>query len=285
MMVDIPERYTHARRELGGRLRTLRETASLTGTQTAERSGMSQPKISKIENAVLLPSVEDVETLLRVYGARTGDREQLLELARSLHATYESTRTVMRKEAERSQRQIAAIEADTHLMRTFELAWVPPLLQAPEYTRQIFTTGARIDEMAAALAARQERQLALYDEDRRFHFILTENALRVRPGPPAIQRTQLDRITSLSALPNVRVGVIPSVAELTDIPRHGFDIYDERLVTVSLETSTVTFTERRQVDRYIELYSGLMKDALWAEEARGYIADIVESLSANSPKN
>ena len=284
-MVDIPERYTHARRELGARLRTLREAASLTGTQAAKRSGMSQPKISKIEHAVLLPSVEDVETLLRLYGARAGDREQLLELARSLHATYESTRTVMRKEAERSQRQIAAIEAGTHLMRTFELAWVAPLLQAPEYTRQALTTGSRPDEIAAALAARQERQLALYDENRRFHFILAENALRVRPGPPAILRTQLDRITSLSTLPNVRVGVIPARAELTDIPRHGFDIYDERLVTVSLETSTVTLMERRQVNRYIELYSELIKDALWAEEARGYIAGIAKSLSVKASKN
>jgi transcriptional regulator with XRE-family HTH domain len=281
-MADIPERYTHARRQLGARLRTLRETASLTGTQAAERSEMSQPKISKIENAVLLPSVEDVETLLRLYRARAGDREQLLELARSLHATYESTRTVIRREAERAQRQIAAIEAGTDWMRTFELAWVPPLLQAPEYTRRILSAGSRVDEIAAA---RQERQEALYDEGRRFHFILAENALRVRPGPPAIQRTQLDRITSLSKLPNVRVGVIPADAELTDIPRHGFDIYDEKLVTVSLETSTVTFTEWRQVNRYIELFSGLIKDALWADEARGYIAGLAKSLSPKSPKN
>lgn len=283
-MADIPERHTHARRQLGTRLRTLRETASLTGTQAAKRSGMSQPKISKIENAVLLPSVEDVRTLLQLYTARTGEREQLLELARSLHATYESTRTVMRREAERAQRQIAAIEAGTHLMRTFELAWVPPLLQAPEYTRQILSAGSRADEIAAV---RQERQLALYDEkeERRFHFILAENALRARPGPAAILRTQLDRIASLSKLPNVRVGIIPTGTELTDIPRHGFDIYDERLVTVSLETSTVTFTERRQVDRYIELYSGLIKDAVWGDEARSYVAGIADSLSPASAKN
>ena len=98
-----------------------------------------------------------------------------------------------------------------------------------------------------------------------------------------MMRTQLDRIMSLSTLPNVRVGVIRFPAELTDIPRHGFDIYDERLVTVSLETSTMTFTERRQVDRYIELFSGLIKDAVWAQDARDYIARIAESLSPGSP--
>ena len=123
-----------------------------------------------------------------------------------MHATYESTRTVIRREAERAQRQIAEIEAGTDWIRTFELAWVPPLLQAPEYTRRILSAGSRVDEIAAA---RQERQEALYDEGKRFHFILAENALRVRPGPPAIQRTQLDRITSLSKLPTCASGSSP----------------------------------------------------------------------------
>ena len=50
-------------------LRVLREAAGITGAEAAKRAGMSQPKISKIENAVLLPSVDAVETLLRLYGA------------------------------------------------------------------------------------------------------------------------------------------------------------------------------------------------------------------------
>jgi transcriptional regulator with XRE-family HTH domain len=277
--MDISERYAQQRRDLGARLRALRETASLTGTQAAERTGMSQPKISKIETAVLLPSVEDVETLLRLYGARTRDRDELLELASSLHATYESARTVVRRGAARAQRQIGEIEADTHLRRVFELAWVSPLLQTPEYMRQVLETGSRRDELARIIAAREERQLALYDGEKRFHFILTESALRVRPGQSTMLQVQLERVSALSKLPNVRVGVIPSSTDLTEIPLHGFDIYDERLVTVVLETSTVTFTELREVAQYLTLFSGLEKKALFGDEGREYIADIGWSLS------
>lgn len=278
--MDISERYADQRRDLGARLRALREAASLTGAQVAERSGMSQPKISKIENAVLLPSVDDVQTLLRLYGARPRDRDELLELAGSLHATYESTRTVVRRGAARVQQRIAEIEAHTALRRIFELAWVPPLLQTPEYMRQTLTASSRRDEVARTMAAREERQLALYDTEKRFHFVLTESALRVQPGPPAMLQMQLERVASLSKLPNVRVGVIPT-GGVTEIPLHGFDIYDERLVTVGLETSTATFTELREVARYLTLFSRLEKEALFGDEGREYIGGIAASLAAD----
>src|SRR5206468_1482382 len=119
-------------------LRTLREAAGLTGAQVAQRAGMSQPKISKIENAVLLASVDDVETLLTLYGAPTAEREELLELASGLHATFESARTIIRRGAARKQRQIAEIEVATEHLRTFQLAVIPGLLQTAEYMRRVF---------------------------------------------------------------------------------------------------------------------------------------------------
>jgi transcriptional regulator with XRE-family HTH domain len=278
--MELPERYTPQRRDLGARLRALRAAASLTGTQAAGRSGMSQPKISKIENAVLVPSVEDVATLLGVYGARRAERDELLELAGTLHATSRRFRAVVRGGAALAQRQIGKVEAETALMRVFELAWIPPLLQTPEYLRLILAASSPGDAMAHVVAAREDRQQALYDPERRFHFVLTESALRVRPGSRALQRVQLERVSALSRLPNVRVAVIPENTQVPEVPLHGFTIYDERLVTVDLETSTVTFTEERDVHRYLDLYDRLEKDAPSTDDARGHIARIAASLSA-----
>ena len=278
--MELPERYTPQRRALGARLRALREAASVTGTQAAERSKMSQPKISKIENAVLVPSVEDVATLLDLYGARRAERDELLELASTLHAASTRVRTVVRGGAAHAHRQIGKIEAETALMRIFELAWIPPLLQTPEYLRLILAASTHGDAMAHVIAAREDRQQALYDTGRRFHFVLTESALRVRPGSRALQRVQLERVSALSKLPNVRVAVIPENTQVLEVPLHGFTIYDERLVTVDLETSTVTFTEERDVYRYLELYERLEKDAPSTDDAREHIARIAASLSA-----
>ena len=85
---EAPERYRHDHEQLGASLRALREAAGLTGMQAAQQARMSQPKISKIENAVLLPSVNDVETLLDLYRAEPEQGEGLLDSrARSTRRT------------------------------------------------------------------------------------------------------------------------------------------------------------------------------------------------------
>lgn len=275
---EAPERYRHDQETLGAALRALRETAGLTGTEAAQRARLSQPKISKIETAVLLPSVDDVETLLTLYHAEPARREELLELASALHATYESARTIVRRGAARKQRQIAEIEAQTAHVRTFQLALIPGLLQTAEYMRRVFGTDMDPAEIARMVAARQERQRGLYDESKQFTFVLTEGALRIRPGPHEVVRAQLHHVVSLSTLATVELGVIPWTAEIRDVPLHGFHVYDSRLAVVGLETSTATFTDPRDIARYLELFESLQRTAVFGDAARSVIAHIADEL-------
>ena len=62
--METPERYQRDQEKLGAALRALREAPGSPARRPPGSAEMSQPKISKIENAVLLPSVDDVETLL-----------------------------------------------------------------------------------------------------------------------------------------------------------------------------------------------------------------------------
>ncbi|WP_157620642.1 helix-turn-helix domain-containing protein, partial [Saccharothrix sp. NRRL B-16348] len=55
--MTAPERSRLARERLSRELRRLRTEAKMTGTATARATGMSQSKLSKIENGMLLPSV------------------------------------------------------------------------------------------------------------------------------------------------------------------------------------------------------------------------------------
>ncbi len=275
---EAPERYRHDQEHLGTSLRALREAAGLTGIQAAQRTEMSQPKISKIETAVLLPSVDDVDTLLTLYRAPPEQREELLELASALHATYESARTIIRRGAARKQRQIAEIEAQTAHVRTFQLALIPGLLQTAEYMRRVFS-GMDPAEIARMVTARQERQRGLYDDTKRFTFVVTEGALRLRPGPPDVARAQLHHVVSLSTLTTVELGVIPWTAEVHDVPLHGFHVYDSRLVVVGLETSTATFTDPRDVARYLELFESLQHTAVFGDSARTVITGIADEFS------
>jgi hypothetical protein len=66
------------------------------------------------------------------------------------------------------------------------------------------------NDINEAVEARMKRQELLYRSDKRFHFVITEAALRLRLCSPEVMLGQFDRLISLSALPNVQLGIIGS---------------------------------------------------------------------------
>ena len=82
--------------------------------------------------------------------------------------------------------------------------------------------------LPAAIAARLERQQALHDKNRHFEFLMTEAALRWRPGPPELLAAQLDHIAALATLDTINLGVIPMDAEMHAITRCSFILYEDR---------------------------------------------------------
>ena len=91
-------------------------------------------------------------------------------------------------------------------------------------------------------------------------------------------RAQLHHVVSLSTLASVQLGVIPWAAEIHDVPLHGFHVYDSRLAVVGLETSTATFTDPRDIARYLELFESLQRTAVFGDDARAVITRIADEL-------
>ncbi|MET2717087.1 helix-turn-helix transcriptional regulator [Streptomyces harbinensis] len=267
-MHSEPERYDSDRRRLAAALRALRKAAAMTGVRAAEASGMSQPKISKLENGRLLPAREDVETLLALYGASSSEREELLELAAGLHTMVESNDALRRRGSAQKQDRIRRVESSATALRFFSPVMVPGLLQTAEYIRRVITLVLSGPEVARTTAAKQERQQALYDPGRRFAFVLTEAVLRWGFCPGDVMAAQLAHIASIATLTNVEVGVIPFSARPGDTPLHGYQIYDERMVTISLEHASVTVTEPRDVAVYLRMFQTMSEAAVFGAEAR-----------------
>lgn len=88
----------------------------------------------------------------------------------------------------------------TRLFRAFEATVIPGLLQTAEYARTRFAGGIRPlklpNDINEAVAARMQRQEILHRPDKRFHFVLTEAALRFRLCPTEVMPGQLDRLVS-----------------------------------------------------------------------------------------
>lgn len=83
-----------------------------------------------------------------------------------------------------------------------------------------------------AVQARMRRQDVLYRPEKRFHFVLTEAALRHRLCSPEIMLGHLDRLVSMTAMPNVKLGVIGFDTAYVVDPAHGFWMLDENWVMV-----------------------------------------------------
>ena len=67
----------------GRRLREFRKDAGLTADAVARKSGFSETKISRVERSIGSITVEDLLTLLGIYGANRTEMQTLTDLARS----------------------------------------------------------------------------------------------------------------------------------------------------------------------------------------------------------
>jgi hypothetical protein len=94
------------------------------------------------------------------------------------------------------QREIGELEKEATSICVFQPTMVPGLLQIADYARRVMGHGNLSDQadIDAAVQKRLERQTILYDQTKRF-VLLTEIALRWRPGPP----TALDPLSELGS--------------------------------------------------------------------------------------
>ncbi|XVS61420.1 helix-turn-helix domain-containing protein [Actinosynnema sp. CA-299493] len=277
--MTAPERSRLARERLSRELRRLRTEAKMTGTATARATGMSQSKLSKIENGMLLPSVTDVERLVAELSATRETRVELVELARQLHAEAETRRVVLHRGAHRHQQTVARIEARATTSRFFQNAGVPALLQSENYLRVVHSAMPS-HEQDTAIATLRSRRARMDDLGKRFVFLLAESALRWRMGSADLMCEQIDHLVQIVRRPNVQLGVVPWTADANMVALHGFQVYDERVVTLSVLTGNATITDPHDVREYLALFGRLERLAV-RDDA---LEDLLEQISRDHRK-
>lgn len=277
-----PTRAEQDRQSLASALRDLRVATGLSGDRLARRCGMSQSKVSRIETGRLLPSVVDVEQMLNALGVEQTTRCELLRLARLANVEYQDVRASVRRGLHHRQRELAALEVSATRMRHFLPALITGLLQTAEYMQAAMSTPVEpaAGEIARAIALKIERQAVLHDETKNFEFLLTESATRWQLCPPPLMAAQIDRLVSLSRLPNVRIGVLPLSAVVPNGPYHTFVTYDRRLVTIELFSGRLVLREPKDIDYYRALFDFFSTRALWVDQARSFLRGLATEFRA-----
>jgi len=253
----------------------------MSGRQLAQRTGLSQSRVSRIERGDALASVPE----LAVWLQQSGAADRLEQMISATEAALNQTDTWHEFAQEVSfaemQEQVRSREAAARTQLSFLPSLVPGLLQTAEYARLVFIasdlTGQQ--DYAAAVQRRLDRQQLLYDQSHTFEFVLTEAALRWRPGPRELLVAQLDRIASVATLSNVTIGVIPLHVEGHAIPWHGFtlneDVVDgEPFVQVETMHAYLTVERPEDVEVYRRQYAVLRESAAMGPQLTDFLSSL-----------
>ncbi len=275
------------RQQLAAELRRARELRGLSGRELAQQVGISQSKVSRIESSRTIPTMPEVSAWADAVDASDEGRGMLVALAESVFTEVYSWPSTFQTRAH-IQDEIEERELRARLVRNFQPSVVPGLLQTAEYARRVISISEphSDDTVAESMAARLRRQLVLYEEDRRFEFVITESALRWRPGPPRLLLAQLDRLSSVSTLDNVSIGVIRLDVEAVTFNTHAFVIYEDHddgqdaFVEAETVHANLIINEPGNVDLYQKRWALLAEMAVFDEEARAVFDDRMAAIRA-----
>ncbi|MEV4108755.1 helix-turn-helix transcriptional regulator [Nonomuraea sp. NPDC049695] len=197
---------------VGAQLRRFREISGISREDAGYAIRGSHSKISRMEGGRTSFKMRDVADLLTLYGvADEKEREAVLALAKQANEPtwWHDYRDVVPDWFE----DYLGLEQDAALIRTYEVQFVPGLLQTEEYARTIFTLGNKGDsaeriERRVEVRMRRQRILAP-PMSRKLWVVLDEAALHHRVGSPEIMRAQLEHLDRMAAQPNITVQVVP----------------------------------------------------------------------------
>ncbi|WP_030230560.1 MULTISPECIES: helix-turn-helix domain-containing protein [unclassified Streptomyces] len=199
---------------VGVQLAGFREDAGLAQDQAARAVGFSAAKLSRIEagKGRRPPTENDVRALLRLY--RTDDYEAsvLLKLLQRAGEPGWWQRYDKRLMPEWFDRLVGLQEAAATI-RTFEIQYVPGLLQTPAYTRAVVERGlpnAPAGEVERRVELRRQRaRLLSRPEAPQLWAIIDESVLLRVLGSPEVMREQLAHLVEMAERPNVTLQIVP----------------------------------------------------------------------------
>ena len=272
---------------LGAHLRRLRERAGVSRSDAGWAIRSSESKISRMELGRVGFKERDVDDLLTLYSVSdAAERARLLQLARDAN-----NRGWWHRYNDVTPDWFDAylgLEAAAGLIRTYEIQFVPGLLQTPEYTRAV-TRLARTDRSSAEIdklvALRKTRQAVLdRDPPLRLWAVIEESVLRRPIGGAQVLRDQLAALLEAIQRPNVTLQIIPlgsaghaatggafSVlrfpqADLSDV------VYLEHL------TSALYLDKRDDLDAYTHVLESLTVSAPPPQQAEEQLTTILRQL-------
>jgi Domain of unknown function (DUF5753)/Helix-turn-helix domain len=255
---------------LGAHLRRLREAQGVSREDAGWEIRASESKISRMELGRVSFKERDVEDLLTLYGVHdTEERERLLTLARQANTPgwWHRYGDVLPGWFQ----SYLGLEAAASLIRTYEVQFVPGLLQTRDYARSVVLLGhgrARAEDVDRRIDLRMRRQGIL---DRpgpvQLWAVIDEAVLRRPFGSRATMQGQLEALVEATQRPNVQLQILPFQAGGHSAAGGAFSILrfpDQELpdiVYIEQLASALYLDKRDDVELYVDAMERLCVEA------------------------
>lgn len=274
-----------ARQELGERLRDIRLDAGLSGRELSRAAAWHEAKTSRIELAKQAPSDSDIRTWCDV--CQVPDQAaDLIAASRAADSMYQEWRRLHRTGMRRLQEARGSLYERTRQFKVYMSTVVPGFVQTPGYARALMSAITEFqgtpDDVELAVAARMKRNRVVGSEGHRFTMLIEESVLRYRIGGPDVMSAQLGHLLSSTALPNVRIGVIPFASTRPMWTLEAFTVFDDARVHVETLTAQVTVTAPGEVVAYLRAFDQLARLSVYGAEARALITSAINALGLTS---
>jgi hypothetical protein len=265
----------------------LRESKNISREDAGWEIRASGSKISRMELGRVSFKERDVADLLKLYGVEGEERDMLVALARQANSPgwWHPFADLL---APWFQSYLGLEEAAS-LIRTYEVQFVPGLLQTADYARAVIKLGhkeASDDEIARRIELRRARQQVLSrSKPPQLWAVIDEAVLRRPIGGEEVMRAQLEALIEASERPDVRLQIISFRAGGHAAAGGPFAIlrFPDRdlpdVVYVEQLTSALYLDKRSDVDHYAIAMEELCMEAEPPDETPGTLEKMLDEIS------
>lgn len=196
---------------LGARLRKLRESVGVSREEAGYAIRGSESKISRMELGRTGFKPRDVGDLLELYGVSEDERATLLAMAG--HANTPGWWHAYSEVIPAWFTPYLGLEQAAEIIRTYEVQFVPGLLQTPDYARAVLRIGAgetgELDTDQQVSVRIRRQQILRRPSPSRLWAVIDEAALRRPIGGASVARAQLRHLIEMARLSHVHIQVAP----------------------------------------------------------------------------
>ncbi|HEX5349265.1 MAG TPA: helix-turn-helix transcriptional regulator [Pseudonocardiaceae bacterium] len=277
---------TVRRRRLGSEIKRLRDGARMSGGTLAKKIGTSQPQLSRVENARGQLTAAQLDKLIKVFNVDERKAEEMRTLRRDgdVLGWWEQYSDVMPDNVE----LLIGLEAGAAWEQTYQDAFIPGLLQTPEYAKAVISSAApylRSADLPRLVQLRTDRQQRLTATDFRYTAVINEAALHRWIGGRGVMHAQLRHLLDTRHNAAVEVQVLPYEAGEHPAQGQSFVLLtfpepeDPAIVFLDYAHSSGFLEKAPEIRQHTSVFGAVTAKALDPDDSMRKIADIAATFT------